>query len=117
MGTALIGLFRCRFSRLSCQVHSWNGASKLFNANKYVKCISLVQGKLYCGCHDSSIQELDLATGTLSNIQNGSRKLLGKSNPVQAVQLQGGLLYTVSSPIDGAAVKVTCNLKQIYILC
>ncbi|XP_031384354.1 putative E3 ubiquitin-protein ligase LIN-1 isoform X2 [Punica granatum] len=88
------------------KVHSWNGTSKLLNPNKYVKCLSLMQGKLYCGCRDNSIQEIDLATGTISNIQSGNRKLLGKSNPVQAIQLQGGLLYTASSPLDGAAVKI-----------
>eukprot|EP00258_Populus_trichocarpa_P029487 XP_024445506.1 putative E3 ubiquitin-protein ligase LIN-2 isoform X2 [Populus trichocarpa] len=38
------------------KVHSWNGGSKLLNPNKYVKCLSLVHGKLYCGCQDSSIQ-------------------------------------------------------------
>lgn len=38
------------------QVHSWNGGSKLLNSSKYVKCFTLVNGKLYCGCHDSGIQ-------------------------------------------------------------
>ncbi|KAI4376603.1 hypothetical protein MLD38_014346 [Melastoma candidum] len=54
------------------KVHSWNGGSKLLNANKHVKCLSLAQGRLYCGCYDNSIQEIDLASGTLSNIQSGS---------------------------------------------
>ncbi|KAK4792879.1 hypothetical protein SAY86_023314 [Trapa natans] len=88
------------------KVHSWNGASKHLNPNKYVKCLSLVQGKLYCGCHDNSIQEIDLATGIISTVQYGSRRLLAKSNPVHAMQLQDGLLYTAGSPIDGAAVKI-----------
>ncbi|KAJ6435403.1 hypothetical protein OIU84_000569 [Salix udensis] len=48
------------------KVHSWNGGSKLLNPNKHVKCLSLAHGKLYCGCHDSSIQEIDLTTGTAS---------------------------------------------------
>lgn len=35
---------------------SWNGNSKLLNANKYVRSMALVHGKLFCGCNDSSIQ-------------------------------------------------------------
>ncbi|KAG5225691.1 E3 ubiquitin-protein ligase [Salix suchowensis] len=88
------------------KVHSWNGGSKLLNPNKHVKCLSLAHGKLYCGCHDSSIQEIDLTTGTAATIQHGSRKLLGKANPIHAIQVQNGLVYSASSPLDGAAVKI-----------
>ncbi|KAL0904068.1 hypothetical protein M5K25_026139 [Dendrobium thyrsiflorum] len=88
------------------KVLTWNGASRLLNPNKSVKCLSLVQGKLYCGCSDNSIQEIDLATGTLDTIQTGSKKLLAKANPINALQVQDGLLYSASSPLDGAAVKI-----------
>uniref|UniRef100_A0A6N2KKZ7 Uncharacterized protein n=1 Tax=Salix viminalis TaxID=40686 RepID=A0A6N2KKZ7_SALVM len=88
------------------KVHSWNGGSKLLNPNKHVKCLSLAHGKLYCGCHDSSIQEIDLTTGAVATIQHGSRKLLGKANPIHAIQVQNGLVYSASSPLDGAAVKI-----------
>ncbi|KAJ8750644.1 hypothetical protein K2173_015825 [Erythroxylum novogranatense] len=52
------------------KVHSWNGGSKLLNQAQYVNCLVLAQGKLYCGCQDSSIQiwstsNFDLV-GTLS---------------------------------------------------
>lgn len=52
------------------------------------------------------IQEIDLATGTLSTIQVGSRKLLGKANPIYSMQVRDGLLYSVGTSLDGAAVKV-----------
>ncbi|XP_027173945.1 putative E3 ubiquitin-protein ligase LIN [Coffea eugenioides] len=97
------------------KVHSWGGASKSLNPQKYAKCLTLVQGKLYCGCHDNSIQEIDLATGTVSTIQSGSRKLLSKASPVHALQADDGLLYSASSPLDGAAVKLwsTSNLSVV----
>ncbi|KAG6662225.1 hypothetical protein CIPAW_03G228700 [Carya illinoinensis] len=38
------------------KIHSWNGGSKSLNTSKSVKCLALVCGKLYCGCHDNSIQ-------------------------------------------------------------
>ncbi|XP_050218498.1 putative E3 ubiquitin-protein ligase LIN-1 isoform X2 [Mercurialis annua] len=88
------------------KVHSWNGSTKLLNPNKNVKCLTLVQGKLYCGCHDSSVQEIDLATGTLVTIQHGLRKLIGKSNPIHALQVGNGLIYAASSALDGAAIKI-----------
>ncbi|KAK3210681.1 hypothetical protein Dsin_015387 [Dipteronia sinensis] len=88
------------------KVHSWNGGTKLLNSNKYVKCMALVQGKVYCGCHDNSIQEIDLATGTLGTIQSGYRKLLGKVHSVHALQVHNGLVYSASSAIDGAIVKI-----------
>ncbi|XP_044472181.1 putative E3 ubiquitin-protein ligase LIN-1 isoform X2 [Mangifera indica] len=88
------------------KVHSWTGGSKLLNSRKNVKCLTLVQGKLYCGCHDSSIQEIDLATGTVGTIQIGLRKLLGKANPIHALQVHNGLIYAASSGLDGAVVKI-----------
>lgn len=97
------------------KVHSWNGQSKLLNQNKHIKCLALVHGRLYCGCHDNSIQELDLASGTLSTIQNGSRKLLGKAHPVHAIQVHNGLIYSASTPLDGIAVKIwsTTNYNMV----
>ncbi|OMO58191.1 hypothetical protein COLO4_34815 [Corchorus olitorius] len=88
------------------KIHSWNGQSKLLNQSKYIKCLSLVHGRLYCGCHDNSIQEIDLASGTLSTIQSGSRKLLGKSHPIHALQVHNGLIYSASTALDGIAVKI-----------
>ncbi|XP_077210916.1 putative E3 ubiquitin-protein ligase LIN-1 isoform X2 [Tasmannia lanceolata] len=88
------------------KVHSWTGGSKLINPNKQVRCLTLVQGKLYCGCNDSSIQEIDLATGTLSTIQTGSRRLISKANPIYALQVDNGLLYSASTSLDGSAVKI-----------
>ncbi|MED6150211.1 hypothetical protein PIB30_070194 [Stylosanthes scabra] len=93
------------------KVKSWNGESKLLNSNKHVKCLALVQGKLYCGCHDSSVQEIDLATGKVINIQSGSKKLLGKANPIHALKLHGEFIYTTSSYFDGSVIKIwnKCN--------
>ncbi|PIA64874.1 hypothetical protein AQUCO_00100385v1 [Aquilegia coerulea] len=88
------------------KVHAWSGESKLLNTKQNVKCMALVQGKLYCGCNDSSIQEIDLATGTMSTIQTGNRKLLVKANPIHALQVSDAMIYSATSPLDGAAVKI-----------
>ncbi|KAG6508920.1 hypothetical protein ZIOFF_034302 [Zingiber officinale] len=88
------------------RVLSWNGGSKTFNSSKNVKSLVLVQGKLCCGCNDSSIQEIDWATETSVTIHPGKKKLLGKETPIYAVQLRDGLLFSAGMFVDGVAVKV-----------
>ncbi|KAH6823057.1 hypothetical protein C2S53_002051 [Perilla frutescens var. hirtella] len=97
------------------KVQSWNGSSKLLNQHKSAKCLALVQGKLYCGCNDNSIQEIDLVTGTLGNIQTGSKKLIGKANPIYTLQVHDGLLYAAGPSLDGANVKIwsTSNYSMV----
>lgn len=94
------------------QVQSWNGAYKLLNPKKYVKCLALVNGKLYCGCQDNSIQEIDLASGTLSTIQSSSRNFMAKTSPIYALQVYDELLYSVGSSLDGTALKVSLLEKK-----
>lgn len=60
-----------------------------------------------------NFQEIDLATETVCTIQGGSRKLLGKSSPVHAMQVHGGHLYAATSCLDGAAIKVPKYYKLI----
>ncbi|KAL0333888.1 UNVERIFIED_CONTAM: putative E3 ubiquitin-protein ligase LIN-1 [Sesamum angustifolium] len=97
------------------KVYSWNGSSKSLNQQKYAKCLALVQGKVYCGCMDNSIQEIDLATGTLGIIQSGSKKLLGKAYPIYALQIHDGLIYAAGPSFDGANVKIwsTSNYSMV----
>lgn len=52
-------------------------------------------------------QEIHLATGTVSNIQIGSRKLLGKAYPIHALQIHGELIYAAGSSLDGTSIKVS----------
>ncbi|XP_071689321.1 putative E3 ubiquitin-protein ligase LIN-1 [Rutidosis leptorrhynchoides] len=102
------------------KVNSWNGESKLLNPSKDVKCLDLVNGRLYSGCLDNSIQEIDLATGTLTTIQNGSRKLLAKGSRVNVLQVHDGLIYAASSSIEGTTFKIwsasTYSLIQSQLL-
>ncbi|KAK4433021.1 putative E3 ubiquitin-protein ligase LIN [Sesamum alatum] len=97
------------------KVYSWNGSSKLLNQQKYAKCLALVQGKVYCGCMDNSIQEIDLATGTIGNIQSGSKKLLGKAYPIYALQIHDGLIYAAGPSFDGANVKIWSTANYIMV--
>lgn len=58
-------------------------------------------------------QEIHLATGTISNIQSGSKRLLGKAYPIHALQVHGELIYAAGSSLDGTAIKVS----HTYMVC
>lgn len=88
------------------KVLAWSGSPKILNPKEYIKSLALEQGKLYCGSLEHSIQEVDLATGAITTIQSGSRKLLSKGSPIYAMQVSDGLLYSASTPTDGAAIKI-----------
>ncbi|XP_054779547.1 putative E3 ubiquitin-protein ligase LIN-1 isoform X1 [Prosopis cineraria] len=88
------------------KVQSLHGELRLLNSNKYIRCLALAQERLYCGCHDNSIQEIDLEKGTVNTIQSGSKRLLGKANPVYALQIHGEHIYAASSTLDGVAIKI-----------
>eukprot|EP01018_Ginkgo_biloba_P018781 Gb_32192 [translate_table: standard] len=87
------------------KIHNWSGSPKLVNLNKNVKCLAMVEGKIYCGCTDYSIQEIDLIAGTTSTLHSGARKLLGKKS-IHALQIYNNLLYAGGSHVDGVAAKV-----------
>lgn len=56
-----------------------------------------------------------MASGTLTLIQSGARKLLAKGNRVNVLQVHDGLIYAVSSSIEGTAFKVlTCLTRFIF---
>lgn len=63
---------------------------------------------MYLNCNNIIVicQEIHLATGTVSSIQSGSKKLLGKAYPIHALQIHGELIYAAGSSLDGSAVKV-----------
>ncbi|PWA98843.1 armadillo-like helical [Artemisia annua] len=61
-------------------------------------------------------KEIDLATGTLSSIQSGSRKLLGKSNLVHTLKVHDGLVYSASSSIEGTVLKIlACTMTMLKV--
>ncbi|XP_059063174.1 putative E3 ubiquitin-protein ligase LIN isoform X2 [Cryptomeria japonica] len=97
------------------KIYDWNGSSKTINSSKNARCLAIAEGKVYYGCSDSTIQEINLESGKSTNIQSGVRKLLGKANPVYALQVYGGLLYVACYPVDGVAVKVW-NLSTMSVV-
>ncbi|KAG0477879.1 hypothetical protein HPP92_012598 [Vanilla planifolia] len=86
------------------KVSTWGGLTKHINFNKNVKCISMTDANLYCGCTAYSIQEVDLKKYTSSTFYSGTRKLLGKQT-IHAIFIQDGTLFAGGSSVDGIAGK------------
>ncbi|KAJ7568713.1 hypothetical protein O6H91_01G044900 [Diphasiastrum complanatum] len=82
-----------------------NTSAKPLNTGKHVQCIAYSDGKVYCGCIDNSIQEVDVQDGSSLTIQTGIRTLIGKS-PIYALKVFRDRIYAAGAPMDGKAVKV-----------
>ncbi|KAJ7289045.1 hypothetical protein O6H91_Y306000 [Diphasiastrum complanatum] len=88
------------------QVQQETGNSnKELNLGKRVQSIAYSAGKIYCGCSDNSIQELDMKSASSLTIQAGTRTLFGKT-PIYALKVFGNCIYAAGASIDGAALKV-----------
>ncbi|OVA06309.1 WD40 repeat [Macleaya cordata] len=95
------------------KVYNWNGVPKHINFNKNVKCLAMTDNKLYCGCTNYSIQEVDLSKCTSTTFFSGTKKLLGKQ-AIYALYIHDGLLFAGGSSVDGIAGKVfSLSTKEI----
>ncbi|BFI30157.1 hypothetical protein MPTK2_3g09570 [Marchantia polymorpha subsp. ruderalis] len=79
--------------------------SRVINAHKHVQSITVTEDRIYCGCTDSSIQEVEPVSGTSTTIQSGVRTLRGKK-AIYSLQSSKGLLYTSGTLVDGIATKM-----------
>ncbi|KAK7301658.1 hypothetical protein RJT34_12528 [Clitoria ternatea] len=84
------------------KVQSLNAESKLLNSSQYVKCLAHFQGKLYCGCHDSSVQIWN----------NSNYNMVGSlhcGSEVQAMAVNSDLIYL---GCKGSAVEIWDTKKH-----
>ncbi|KAI5581095.1 hypothetical protein BDE02_08G198200 [Populus trichocarpa] len=72
---------------------------------KKVKSMRVVQGKIYIGCKDSSIQELTIATKREQEIKAPTKSWIMQKKPINAIVVYRDWLYSASSVIEGSKVK------------
>ncbi|KAJ7558276.1 hypothetical protein O6H91_04G031600 [Diphasiastrum complanatum] len=105
-GLLVAGIMTCVIPQgTGVKVQYENGASKVLNGSKHIQSIHYHNGKIYCGCIDSSIQELDVADSSILTIQAGTRTLMGKK-PIYALQVWNKQIFAAGSPVDGVSMKV-----------
>ncbi|PIA61365.1 hypothetical protein AQUCO_00300721v1 [Aquilegia coerulea] len=73
--------------------------------NKHVKCMAIVQGKLYVGCRDSSIQEVDIKNEREQEIKAPSKRWWKQNKPVNAILGYKEWLYSASVHVEGSVLK------------
>ncbi|XP_050372846.1 putative E3 ubiquitin-protein ligase LIN-1 isoform X3 [Argentina anserina] len=73
--------------------------------NKKVKCMVVIQGKIYAGCKDSSIQELSTTSNRAQEIKSAAKFWNLRRRPINAVVTYKDWLYSASSTVEGSNLK------------
>ncbi|KDP27810.1 hypothetical protein JCGZ_18890 [Jatropha curcas] len=73
--------------------------------NKKVKCMSAVQGKLYIGSMDSSIQELAITNNREREIKPPIKSWMMQNKPINSIVAYKDWLYSASSIVEGSKIK------------
>lgn len=77
--------------------------------NKNVKCMRVAQGKVYAGCVDSSILEVMISNNRQQEIKGPSKGWM-QNKPIRSLSLYKDWLYSASSSVEGAKMKVKKNV-------
>ncbi|MQL76382.1 hypothetical protein Taro_008779 [Colocasia esculenta] len=86
------------------QVYDGQNIQRSINLSKNIKCLAMMEGHLYCGCTDHTIQEVDLHKLTSTTLFSGVKRLLGKQT-INSLFIDSGVLYAGGSSVDGTAGK------------
>ncbi|OAE26556.1 hypothetical protein AXG93_3817s1190 [Marchantia polymorpha subsp. ruderalis] len=106
MGLVVNGPMACIIPQgAGIKVQYEDTATKVLNQSKHVQSLAISGGKIYCGCTDNSIQEIDPMSGSIEVIQHGVGTLLRKK-AIFAVQVSKDHLFTAGAPVDGVAGKI-----------
>ncbi|XP_047337196.1 putative E3 ubiquitin-protein ligase LIN [Impatiens glandulifera] len=72
---------------------------------KNVKCLRVVRGKVYIGCMDSSIREIDLSKNKEREIKAPFKVWRMQSRPISSIAVYKDLLYCSSLTVEGSSIK------------
>ncbi|KAF9606163.1 hypothetical protein IFM89_023256 [Coptis chinensis] len=74
--------------------------------SKHVKCMAVVQRKLYLGCKDSSIQEVDIANERIKEIKAPNKRWWAKNKPINDILVYRDWLYSARGVlVEGLVLK------------
>ncbi|KAI3906784.1 hypothetical protein MKW98_004817 [Papaver atlanticum] len=79
--------------------------AKIICKNKQVKCLTVTQRKLYLGCTDSSIQEVDVPNDQHRELKSPAKRWLKQKKPANSVVVYRDWLYVASSIVEGSSFK------------
>lgn len=73
--------------------------------SKHVKCIRVVQGRLYIGCMDSSIQEVAITRTREQEIRAPAKSWRMQNRPINSIVVYKDWLYSASDIVEGSNFK------------
>ncbi|GLJ39830.1 hypothetical protein SUGI_0814240 [Cryptomeria japonica] len=88
-----------------------SGLEKILHGNKHVQGVAVAENKVYCGCSDWSIQEVDLRTGEVMSLQPDQGILQGRRSTSCELQVFKDCLYISGNSVEGVSTEVW-NLKN-----
>ncbi|KAL5701287.1 hypothetical protein ACHQM5_026638 [Ranunculus cassubicifolius] len=80
--------------------------------SKHVKSMAVIDGKLYLGCTDSSIQEVDMTNEREREIKPPARRWWVQNKPMNAVLGYKDWFYSASTLVEGSILKERRNHKE-----
>ncbi|KAG1338712.1 putative E3 ubiquitin-protein ligase LIN-1 [Cocos nucifera] len=72
---------------------------------KHVKCLTVVQGKVYLGCTDSSIQEVDIMADHKTEIRPPTKSWRMQNKPINSILVYKGWVYCAGAVVEGSSIK------------
>ncbi|KAK6913763.1 WD40 repeat [Dillenia turbinata] len=73
--------------------------------SKHVKCMTVYQGKIFAGCTDSSIQELNIRKNQERAIKPRARSWRKQAKPINSIAVYKDCLYSASANVEGSSIK------------
>ncbi|KAJ3676134.1 hypothetical protein LUZ60_003546 [Juncus effusus] len=80
-------------------------STEIICKNKRVKSISVSQGKMYLGCTDSSIQELDMVVNNCIEIRAPDKTWKLRKSPINSIVIYKDSMYCAGSTVNGSNFK------------
>ncbi|RZC94122.1 hypothetical protein C5167_016817 [Papaver somniferum] len=87
------------------KVFDGSRTAKVICKSKQVKCLTVNQRKLYLGCTDSSIQEVDVPNDQHRELKSPAKRWLKQNKPANSVVVYRDWLYVASSIVEGSNFK------------
>ncbi|KAK6930177.1 hypothetical protein RJ641_004271 [Dillenia turbinata] len=73
--------------------------------SKHVKCMTVYQGKIFAGCTDSSIQELNIKKNRERAIKAPTKSWRKQAKPINSIAVYKDCLYSASANVEGSHIK------------
>ncbi|WOL10325.1 E3 ubiquitin-protein ligase [Canna indica] len=73
--------------------------------NKHIKCLVVAREKVYLGCADSSIQEVDLVDGNKTTIKAPASGWRMQKKPINSIKLYKDWVYNAGAVVEGSCMK------------